>query len=421
MNCKISVITVVYNDVEHIRETMESFFSQTWEDKEYIVVDGGSTDGTVEIIKDYSPRLAWWCSKKDGGIYDALNKGMRHCSGEWINVLNSGDQYTAADVLQQVAQYAQDAEADIIYGNGIEVSKTRERFVEAGKDINKLNRHAIFRHGCSFVRQSVQRKYPYDTAMKDKYGFALDFNSIFRMYHDGCVFQKVPLSIQKYDAIGVSSDPMQSLRYDYLITTQYGCTLRQQLQYVRDCIRLPLRQSRIYKWFVALVTEYILNGLVPHIPSWTLRRLFFKSIGIHIGKGSFVMRKNYIMSPLRLHIGSHSHINRDCVMDARGGIKIGDNVSISHRVNIITGSHDVQSASFKEKYYPITVEDYAWLGIGCTVLQGVTIGKGAVVCAGAVVKTDVAPYTVVGGVPAKVIKQRNKDLSYQCCGNQPWT
>ena len=60
MSNKISVITVVYNDVKNIRNTMESFFSQTWEDKEYIVVDGGSTDGTAEVIKEYSDRLAWW-------------------------------------------------------------------------------------------------------------------------------------------------------------------------------------------------------------------------------------------------------------------------------------------------------------------------------------------------------------------------
>ena len=78
---KISVITVVFNEVNHIRETMESFFSQTWEDKEYIIIDGGSTDGTADIIREYSDRLAYWCSEKDNGIYDAMNKGIGHCSG----------------------------------------------------------------------------------------------------------------------------------------------------------------------------------------------------------------------------------------------------------------------------------------------------------------------------------------------------
>ena len=96
MSNKISVITVVFNDKAHIRQTMESFFSQTWEDKEYIVIDGGSTDGTADIINEYSNRLAFWCSEPDGGIYDAMNKGISHAKGEWINFLNSGDLYASS-------------------------------------------------------------------------------------------------------------------------------------------------------------------------------------------------------------------------------------------------------------------------------------------------------------------------------------
>ena len=88
---KISVITVVYNDVGSIRNTMESFFSQTWKNKEYIVIDGGSTDGTADIIREYEDRLAFWCSEKDNGLYDALNKGIAHAKGDWVIVLNSGD------------------------------------------------------------------------------------------------------------------------------------------------------------------------------------------------------------------------------------------------------------------------------------------------------------------------------------------
>ena len=82
---KISVITIVLNDVANIRKTLDSFFSQTWEEKELIVIDGGSSDGTADIIREYADRIAWWCSESDGGIYDALNKGILHCTGDWIN------------------------------------------------------------------------------------------------------------------------------------------------------------------------------------------------------------------------------------------------------------------------------------------------------------------------------------------------
>ena len=91
MRNKISVITVVFNDVAHIKETMESYFSQTWEEKEYIVIDGGSTDGTADIISKYADRLAYWCSEPDGGIFDAMNKGIKYAKGDWINIKTSLD------------------------------------------------------------------------------------------------------------------------------------------------------------------------------------------------------------------------------------------------------------------------------------------------------------------------------------------
>ena len=121
MSNKISVITVVFNDVANIRATMESFFSQTWEDKEYIVIDGGSTDGTVDIIKEYADKLAYWCSEKDNGIYDAMNKGIVHATGDWINILNSGDYYASNDALNKVITLAIDINStDILYTNSIE-------------------------------------------------------------------------------------------------------------------------------------------------------------------------------------------------------------------------------------------------------------------------------------------------------------
>ena len=102
-NNKISVITVVFNDAKHIRETMESFFSQTWENKEYIVIDGGSNDGTAEIVKEYADQLSYWCSEKDDGIYDAMNKGIKRCTGDWINILNSGDLFATPHALEAVS------------------------------------------------------------------------------------------------------------------------------------------------------------------------------------------------------------------------------------------------------------------------------------------------------------------------------
>lgn len=113
------------------------------------------------------------------------------------------------------------------------------------------------------------------------------------------------------------------------------------------------------------------------------------------------MKNTYIMNANRIKIGDFSHINRGCVLDARGKIEIGNNVSVSHNVNIMTGSHDIKSSCFIGVFKPIKIEDYAFIGVGATILQGVRIGKGAVVCAGAVVTNDVDDFDIVAGIPAK--------------------
>ena len=179
--------------------------------------------------------------------------------------------------------------------------------------------------------------------------------------------------------------------------------------------------SSFYRWVRAFGMEFIVNDILPHIPSWSLRRLYLRVVGCRIGKGSFIMKHVYIQSPNRLVIGNHSHINRDCILDARANITIGDNVSLSYRVNVITGSHDFQKPDFPSNKKPIYIDDYVWAGVGSSILSGVHVGKGAVICAGAVVTKDVEPFTVVGGVPAKKIANRNPDLDYHCAWNVPFT
>ena len=129
--------------------------------------------------------------------------------------------------------------------------------------------------------------------------------------------------------------------------------------------------------------------------------------------------RTYLLLQGRLEIGTDTHINQGCLIDARGSVKIGSHVSISHRVSIMTGSHDINRVDFVAQFKCIEIGDFAFIGVGAIVLQGVRIGSGAVVCAGAVVTKDVQDYTIVGGVPAKVIGVRRKDLNYQCFYAQP--
>ena len=163
-----------------------------------------------------------------------------------------------------------------------------------------------------------------------------------------------------------------------------------------------------------LFALYLTNRIVNYLPFQLLRKMWYLCLGTKLGKGCHIDMGQYILAPYRFKIGNHSHINQDCIIDARSGITIGDNVSISHRVALMTGSHDINSEDFKYKGQPIVIGDYAFIGVNATVLQGVKVGKGAVVCAGAVVTKDVPDYAIVAGVSAKIIGYRSKDLNYKC-------
>lgn len=230
---KISVITVVFNDVAHIRKTMESFFSQTWEEKEYIVIDGGSTDGTADIIREYADQLAYWCSEPDGGIYDAMNKGIDHCTGNWINILNSGDVFADEHVLEHCMELSRDMEADVLYGNSREIHKGKSRHIEAYADPGIMDLVPAYRHGSSFVKATVHKANKFDLSKHKQLGYALDWEQIHRLYKQGFRFCKLNLEIQSFQKEGVSDNAIQSLWYNYKITSEGRFNLRKFIHFVR--------------------------------------------------------------------------------------------------------------------------------------------------------------------------------------------
>ena len=169
------------------------------------------------------------------------------------------------------------------------------------------------------------------------------------------------------------------------------------------------------KYYILALYQWIYNGIIAVLPSHDLRNLFIRIGGGRIGK-SRINLSVHIRAIRRLKIGDYTYVNRDCILDAVGGLTIGNNVCISYRCNIMSGGHDKNSPVFEGRHLPIKIDDYAWIGVGATILQGVTIGKGAVVAAGAVVTKDVDPFTIVGGVPAVAIGKRKctDKLDYKC-------
>jgi acetyltransferase-like isoleucine patch superfamily enzyme len=159
---------------------------------------------------------------------------------------------------------------------------------------------------------------------------------------------------------------------------------------------------------------FLSNRIVARVPSHTLRKLFYRHcLRFGIGKQSYIFMDAWFDARHGFSMGDNSVINQKCRLDNRGGIIIADNVSISAEVCILTADHDLQSAEFAGRKKPVTIESYVFIGTRATILPGVTIGRGAVVAAGAVVTRDVEPYVIVAGIPARRIGARQRDLRYQ--------
>lgn len=157
---------------------------------------------------------------------------------------------------------------------------------------------------------------------------------------------------------------------------------------------------------------YMICGVISYLPFHTLRIFFLRMLKAKVGKRTGIYRGFEVRRPRHLSIGDSSVIGHGALLDARCGLTIGDNVNLSNEVMIWTLHHDYNDSGFAQTGAPVTIGNYAWICSRAVILPGVIIGEGAVVAAGAVVTRDVAPYTVVGGVPAKPIAKRNENLTY---------
>lgn len=164
----------------------------------------------------------------------------------------------------------------------------------------------------------------------------------------------------------------------------------------------------------------VLHFVGDNIPFHCIRRFFYRLKGVKIGKGSTLHMGTRFYNPANISIGEDSIIGENAVLDGRGKLIIGNHVDIASEVMIYNCEHDVKSSDFHAVCAPVVIEDYVFIGPRAIILPGVTIKKGAVVGAGAVVTKDVGQGEIVGGVPAKLIGVRDvKDLNYKL-GRAAW-
>ena len=158
---------------------------------------------------------------------------------------------------------------------------------------------------------------------------------------------------------------------------------------------------------------FLWNYFFKHLPGYTLRRFVFRRL-LHnnIGRHTSLHRGLDVWGFGGITIGTGCCINKYASLDGRGGLVLGNNVSVSAYVKLLTAGHDPDDRSFVQLTRPIEVGDYAWIGTAALVLPGVRIGRGAVVAAGSVVTKDVGDFHIVAGNPARTIRLRSDDLDY---------
>ena len=199
---KLSIITINYNNCEGLKKTIESVVAQTFSDYEWIVIDGGSNDGSRELIELHAERIAYWVSEPDKGIYNAINKGIAQAHGEYIQILNSGDRLFEPVTLEKV--FAHELVGDINFGDAMLLYPNGSRIDKKYPDTVSLNyfKHDVINHQATFFRREVFNGHPYN----ENYLIASDWAYCFEAVCRGLRFAHIPQTIVYYDNGGISAN-----------------------------------------------------------------------------------------------------------------------------------------------------------------------------------------------------------------------
>lgn len=254
---RLSIITINYNNALELEKTIKSVIAQSYKDFEYIVIDGGSTDGSKEIIESYSDKINYWVSEPDSGIYNAMNKGICQAQGEYLHFLNSGDIYANNNVLTNIFEN-KEYEAPILRGIQICKNGTHQfRWYNHGaEDINLYHLYVdTLRHQATFIKKSLFKKYGlYD----EKYRIASDWRFFVQVILGGESTLYLDIDIVIFDMTGISNDP----KYEKLMHEERTMTIEELIPKTiqRDYDRLisldkQMKEDAPYYYILDLVKK----------------------------------------------------------------------------------------------------------------------------------------------------------------------
>lgn len=249
----ITIVTVVYNGVNEIENTILSVINQTYNEIEYIVIDGASKDGTVDIIKKYADKITLWISEPDKGIYDAMNKAIDKSSGDWILFMNAGDFFYSDNSIEQVfTPDCDDYKAyNVVYGDAQFRLKSFSYIMEAME--STPSRFMPFSHQAAFTRVAVAKANQFDTTYK----IAADTAFFMKLIRNGSVFKRVPVIVCSYDA-------------------QKGMSAQNEVKRSKELVNMQIKDGATYtpyyrKFIRDAYIKQFLRCLLPHC-LWTKMR-----------------------------------------------------------------------------------------------------------------------------------------------------
>ena len=260
---KITIVTASFNSEKTIRQTIESVVYQTYLNIEYIVIDGGSTDGTVDIIKEYKDKIAFWISEPDKGVYDAFNKGVQHASGEYVQFLGSDDCLYEKSTIEKVVHELSNGEIDILSAGVwvVDDNTKQEFFVDGTKAENENYDYTMIPHQGMFARRDLLLRYPFDTS----YCIAADYLFFLTCYFEtenNIKYIKLPAAF--YSLGGISAD---TANQRYLLENER----------VRKSFNLPIkRQENVNKDLKEMIKNCLkimhIFGTVRYVCNYYVRR-----------------------------------------------------------------------------------------------------------------------------------------------------
>ncbi len=195
---KVSIVTVTFNAAPLLPKTIESVLSQDYENLEYIIIDGGSTDDSISIIKKFEDKIDYWHSKPDKGIYDAMNKSLNHVKGDYVNFMNAGDYFKSPSTIKKVFSLLKDS-PDLIYGDH-EVIYDSFIKIKKAKSPDLLWKGMVFSHQSLFVKTQILKEKLFDLNTP----IIADFKFIFECWVEGRSFHNSQKMIACYSAGGLS-------------------------------------------------------------------------------------------------------------------------------------------------------------------------------------------------------------------------